>query len=69
MLRQRLVSIYESSQPDAVTIILNSKGFDDMLNRYEYLRRVQSQDTSIAGRVRGLRNQAKDTVEQGPLGA
>ncbi len=62
VLRQRLVSIYESSQPDAVAIILNSKGFDDMLNRYEYLRRVQSQDTSIAGRVRGLRNQAEDTV-------
>ena len=30
------------------TMILSSKGFDDMLNRYEYLRRVQSQDTSIA---------------------
>ena len=64
VLRQRLVSIYESSQPDAVAIILSSKGFDDMLNRYEYLRRVQSQDTSIASRVRGLRNQAEDTVSR-----
>jgi murein DD-endopeptidase MepM/ murein hydrolase activator NlpD len=64
VLRERLVSIYETSQPDAVSIILNSKGFNDMMNRYEYLRRVQSQDTSIAGRVRGLRNQAKDTVSR-----
>ena len=54
VLRQRLVEIYESDQPDAMTVILDSKGFDDMLNRYEYLRRVQNQDTSIAGRVRGL---------------
>ena len=62
VLRQRLVEIYESDQPDTMTVILDSKGFDDLLNRYEYLRRVQNQDTSIAGRVRGLRNQAKDTV-------
>jgi murein DD-endopeptidase MepM/ murein hydrolase activator NlpD len=45
-------------------VILNSKGFDDLLNRYEYLRRVQNQDSSIAGRVRGLRNQARDTVDR-----
>jgi murein DD-endopeptidase MepM/ murein hydrolase activator NlpD len=64
VLRGRLVAIYESNQPDALTVILNSKGFDDMLNRYEYLRRVQSQDTSIAERVRTLRNQAEDTVSR-----
>jgi peptidoglycan DL-endopeptidase CwlO len=63
-LRRRLVAIYESSQPDAVTVILNSRGFDDLMNRYEYLRRVQSQDNSIAARVRGLRNEAKDTVDR-----
>jgi peptidoglycan DL-endopeptidase CwlO len=64
VLRQRLVEIYESDQPDTMTVILNSKGFDDLLNRYEYLRRVQNQDSSIAGRVRGLRNQARDTVDR-----
>jgi murein DD-endopeptidase MepM/ murein hydrolase activator NlpD len=62
VLRQRLVAIYESSEPDAMTVILSSKGFDDLLNRYEYLRRVHDQDTSIAERVRGLRNEAEDTV-------
>jgi murein DD-endopeptidase MepM/ murein hydrolase activator NlpD len=64
VLRQRLVAIYESSEPDAMTVILSSKGFDDMLNRYEYLRRVHDQDTSIAERVRDLRNQAQDTVDR-----
>jgi len=64
VLRQRLVAIYESSGPDELTVILNSDGFDDLLNRYEYLKRVQSQDTSIAVRVRALRDETKDTVVQ-----
>jgi murein DD-endopeptidase MepM/ murein hydrolase activator NlpD len=59
-----LVAIYESSEPDMLTVILNSRGFDDLLNRYEYLKRIQSQDTSIAVRVRSLRDQTKDTVER-----
>ena len=64
MLRERLVAIYESSSPDTLTVILNSDGFDDLLSRYEYLKRIQSQDTSIAVRVRDLRNETKDTVER-----
>jgi murein DD-endopeptidase MepM/ murein hydrolase activator NlpD len=62
VLRQRLVGIYESSRPDALTVILDSKGFDDLLSRYDYLRWVESADTSLASRVRGLRNETRDTV-------
>jgi murein DD-endopeptidase MepM/ murein hydrolase activator NlpD len=62
VLRDRLVAIYKTSQPDALTVILNARGFDDLMNRYEYLSRVQSQDTSIASRVRRLRNETRDTV-------
>ncbi|MEK6271711.1 MAG: peptidoglycan DD-metalloendopeptidase family protein [Actinomycetota bacterium] len=64
VLKQRLVAIYESSRPDTLTVILNSNGFDDLLSRYEYLKRIQSQDTSIAERVRNLRDETKDTVER-----
>ncbi|MFL6295290.1 MAG: murein hydrolase activator EnvC family protein [Actinomycetes bacterium] len=64
VLRERLVAIYESSRPDALTVILNSDGFDDLLSRYEYLQRIQSQDTSIAERVRSLRDETKGTVER-----
>ena len=64
VLRERLVAIYKSSPPDTLTVILSSEGFDDLLSRYEYLERIQSQDTSIAERVRNLRNQTKDTVER-----
>jgi murein DD-endopeptidase MepM/ murein hydrolase activator NlpD len=64
VLRERLIAIYQSSRPDTLTVILNSDGFDELLSRYEYLKRVQSQDTSIAERVRNLRDETKDTVER-----
>src|SRR5829696_96824 len=63
-LRERLVAIYESNSPDAMTVILNSRGFDDMVSRYDYLQRIQSQDNSIAVRVKRLRNEEKDTLER-----
>src|SRR5829696_6600071 len=64
ILRERLVAIYESNSPDAMTVILNSRGFDDMVSRYDYLQRIQSQDNSIAVRVKRLRNEEKDTLER-----
>ena len=64
VLRQRLVDIYKSSPPDTLTVILNSNGFDDLLNRYQYLSRIQSQDASIADRVRALRDRTLHTVER-----
>ena len=63
-LRERLVAIYESNQPDTVTVILNSDGFDEMVSRYEYLQRIQSQDNAIADRVRTLRDETRDMVER-----
>src|SRR5215216_1819691 len=64
ILRERLVAIYKSNSPDAITVILNSRGFDDMVSRYDYLQRIQSQDTSIAVRVKRLRNEEKETVDR-----
>jgi peptidoglycan DL-endopeptidase CwlO len=64
ILQERLVDIYESNTPDAMTVILNSHGLRDMLTRYDYLQRISSQDTSIAVRVKDLRNQEKQTVDR-----
>jgi murein DD-endopeptidase MepM/ murein hydrolase activator NlpD len=64
ILQQRLVDIYESNTPDAMTVILKSDGLNDMLTRYDYLQRVQSQDASIAARVKHLRNAEKQTVDR-----
>jgi murein DD-endopeptidase MepM/ murein hydrolase activator NlpD len=61
-LRNRLVDIYRSNEPDMLTVILQSDGFDDLLSRYEYLRRVEAQDASVVSRVRGLRNETRDIV-------
>jgi peptidoglycan DL-endopeptidase CwlO len=59
---QRLVAIYESNQPDLITVILQSHGFDDLIARTQYLQDLQSQDTDIVARVRSLRNQMQVTV-------
>ena len=62
VLRQRLVAIYRSGEPDLLTVMLESDGFEDLVSRYEYLRRIEEQDADIVGRVRGLRNESRDTV-------
>jgi murein DD-endopeptidase MepM/ murein hydrolase activator NlpD len=63
VLGQRLVSIYKSNQPDVLTIILESNGFDDVLSQSDYLARIQNMDSDVVGRVRDLRNQTQDTVQ------
>jgi murein DD-endopeptidase MepM/ murein hydrolase activator NlpD len=64
VLKERLVAIYKSDQPDVLTVILNSRGFDDLISRYEYLRSIQQQDDAIAGRVRDLRDATRSTVNE-----
>ena len=64
VLRNRLVGIYRSGNPDLLTVMLESDGFDDLVSRYEYLRRIEEQDSSIVGRVRTLRNGTRVTVDR-----
>jgi murein DD-endopeptidase MepM/ murein hydrolase activator NlpD len=63
ILEDRLVAIYKSGDPDLLTVVLNSNGFDDLLDRTEYLRRLEDQDSSIVEDVRGLRDEMRATVE------
>jgi murein DD-endopeptidase MepM/ murein hydrolase activator NlpD len=64
VLRSRLVGIYRSGQADFMSVLLESDGFSDLLSRYEYLRRVEEQDSSIVSRVRDLRNGTIVTVDR-----
>jgi murein DD-endopeptidase MepM/ murein hydrolase activator NlpD len=64
ILAARLIDIYKSDQPDALTVILDSEGFDDLVNRYDYLTRIQDQDAAIVARVRFLRDESRETVER-----
>ncbi|CAN5458097.1 M23 family metallopeptidase [soil metagenome] len=63
-LENRLVAIYKSGEPDLLTVVLESDGFDDVLERTDYLERLESQDSSIVSRVRELRNEMQATVEK-----
>lgn len=56
-LADRLVAIYKGDDPDAVTLILESDGFDDLTTRVEYLRRIEEADAQLADRVRTLRDE------------
>jgi peptidoglycan hydrolase CwlO-like protein len=64
VLRERLISIYESGSPDALNAILESSSWSAMEARAEYLNRVQSYDDSVVGRVKGLRNEVRDSVQR-----
>jgi murein DD-endopeptidase MepM/ murein hydrolase activator NlpD len=61
-LRERLVAMYETGTPDVLNVILGSGGYDEMVNRTEYLERIQGMDEAVIGRVRDLRDQVKGTV-------
>ncbi|HEX3293151.1 MAG TPA: peptidoglycan DD-metalloendopeptidase family protein [Solirubrobacterales bacterium] len=62
ILEQRLIAIYESNEPDLITVLLQSHGFDDLLARTQYMETLQHQDNDIVARVRGLRNEMQVTV-------
>ena len=64
VLKQRLVAIYKQDEPDAFSVILQADGFEDLLDRYEYLTRIEEQDSSIISRVRSLKTETKDTVTE-----
>jgi murein DD-endopeptidase MepM/ murein hydrolase activator NlpD len=47
MLRKRLVEIYKAGKPDFITVVLNSDGFADLLERGEFIARISDQDRRI----------------------
>jgi murein DD-endopeptidase MepM/ murein hydrolase activator NlpD len=61
-LEQRLVAIYETNEPDLITVLLQADGFDDLLTRTQYVQTLQQQDNDLVSRVRELRNEMQVTV-------
>jgi peptidoglycan DL-endopeptidase CwlO len=61
-LRDRLVAIYETGTPDVLSVIVGADGYDDLVERTEYLNRIHGMDEAVVGRVRELRDQVKRTV-------
>lgn len=52
ILADRLRATYEADKPDIVTVILSAKGFADLVERGEFLNRVNTQDRDILLRVK-----------------
>jgi peptidoglycan DL-endopeptidase CwlO len=56
-LGRRLVELYQADQPDLVTVVLSARGFADLLERGEFMRRVSQQDQRIIREVADARAQ------------
>lgn len=61
-LRERLVAIYQTGTPDVLSVIVGADGYDDLIDRTEYLNHIRGMDEAVVGRVRDLRDQVKRTV-------
>src|SRR5690349_14953619 len=61
-LAKRLVDMYKADQPDLVTVVLESNGFADLLERTEFMQRVSHQDARIIGIVRTAKADATATA-------
>jgi murein DD-endopeptidase MepM/ murein hydrolase activator NlpD len=62
LLATRLVEMYKADQPDIVTVVLESDGFADLLERTEFLQRVSDGDARLIERVRGAKAEATATA-------
>ncbi len=64
VLRDRLVSIYESGNPDTLNAVLDSADWAEVTTRATYLNQIQQYDDSVATRVKGLRDEARAAVKR-----
>jgi murein DD-endopeptidase MepM/ murein hydrolase activator NlpD len=68
VLAQQLVSTYETAPPDIVTVVLESTGFQDLLNRLSFARKIQDQNVKVVRRVKAARRAvAAQAVRLGAL--
>jgi murein DD-endopeptidase MepM/ murein hydrolase activator NlpD len=54
-LARNLVGSYESDQPDALTVILDARGFADLIERVDFLKRIKHENTMVIGADRAAR--------------
>jgi murein DD-endopeptidase MepM/ murein hydrolase activator NlpD len=64
ILAERLVERYQQDEPDLVTVVLSSKGFAELLERGEFLQRINEQDQRIIRVVASARRDARDTARR-----
>ena len=63
-LEDQLVSIYRYGEIDALTVLLDAEGYDDLLTRSVYLDHIRDHRTNAVARVRELRAVARAQVDR-----
>ena len=64
LLAENLRSSYMSGAPSFTTVVLHADGFNDLITRFEYLRRIARRNASVLGDLRDARIKVKGmTVE------
>lgn len=58
VLAVRLIEIYKADQPDMLSVILESDGFNDLLVRADYMKLIGQQDSVIVDTVRELKKKS-----------
>ena len=58
-LAARLVELYKSDRPDLLTVVLEADGFNDLLERSEFMERIARRDRQVVARVRVLKARAE----------
>src|SRR3954464_7552845 len=64
ILSARLVELYQTPQPDLVTVIMRAKGFADLLEQSTYVKAVGHQDRKIIDIVKAARIDAAQAVRR-----
>jgi murein DD-endopeptidase MepM/ murein hydrolase activator NlpD len=63
-LNTRLVAVYESSDPDALSVILSATSFSDLIDQLEYMRQLGAQDERITDQVASARAHVAEVRER-----
>jgi peptidoglycan hydrolase CwlO-like protein len=63
-LAANLVASYKDQEPDVVTVVLESHGFADMLERLQFMERIRKQDARILGNAKTARVQLLAQTER-----
>jgi murein DD-endopeptidase MepM/ murein hydrolase activator NlpD len=63
-LAARLVELYKADAPDAITVVLESEGFADLLTRTEFMERVSRQDAKVMDIVQTAKADAAATSKR-----
>jgi hypothetical protein len=59
LLAENLRASYKAGRPSFVTVVMNADGFSDLIERFEFLRRIARRNASVLGDTRSARVEVK----------